>query len=615
MRFLFVCFVVAIQFQLLADNNYRYLVNLTKVNNDKLTIELTPPDFSENEVQFCFPAMVPGTYAVYDFGRFISNFKVVDKNGAALNFTKKDDNTYLISNAKNIGKITYDVDDTWDSSIKDRFVFEPGGTNIEDKVFGINTHGFFGYFKNYLRQNFILEFIKPQGFYPSTGLTDVKCEATKDILSAPNYYDLVDSPILYSQPDTTTIQVANTKVLVSSYSPNKLISSKFIARTLTELLNAQRDYLGGELPVEKYAFLFSFIDKPSLSGSTGALEHSYSSFYVLYEAPDTNVLKQTLRDVCAHEFFHIVTPLNIHSKEIGDFDFNKPVMSQHLWLYEGMTEYAAHHAQARSGIIEIDTYFNLMLEKYENSLEQYNDTMSFTYMSKNVLNPKIYPQYGNVYEKGALIGLCLDILMRHYSSGNYGTQNLMKDLAKKYGKQTSFNDEDLFTDIEKLTYPEIGAFLRKHVEGKEPLPLAEILAKVGVRLEKEHIEKRFTLGGADIGYNDNTKRLVFLNVNKCDAFGKQFGFKNGDELYKINGVLLDIDQVKTIFSNYYKSVKEGDEVWMEVYRPKRKNKFKLKKLSSFAQKVEVVTKNVVSIMDGINEQQKQTLKAWIGYHL
>lgn len=618
MRIQLCCTLFFILFQLSfrANDTYRYSVNLTSVTNDKLQVTLFTPDLTEQQIAFCFPSMVPGTYSVYDFGRFISNLKAFDKNGQPLATTQSDVNTYNIANATQLAKITYDVDDTWDMTSKDNIVFEPGGTNIENnKVFGINTHGVFGYFKNHLRQKFELEFTKPEGFYPSTGLSNIKIQTQKDIITAPNYFDLVDSPILYCQPDTITIEVANTKVLVSAYSPNKKISAAFIASTLKELLFAQRDYLGGELPVDKYAFLFSFVDKPTLSGSTGALEHSYSSFYVLYEMPDTAVLRQTLRDVCAHEFFHIVTPLTIHSKEIGEFDFNKPLMSKHLWLYEGMTEYAAHHAQARAGLIEIDAFFNVMIEKYQNSLTQYNDTMSFTYMSKNVLNPKIYPQYGNVYEKGALIGLCLDVLLRHYSQGNYGTQQLMKDLAKKYGKETAFNDDDLFTDIEKLTYPEIGAFLKKHVEGNTPLPLGEVLKLVGINLERERKEMRFTLGGMDVGYNDNTKRLVFLNVSKCDAFGKQFKFKEGDELYKLNGALVQIEQVQNTFANYYKSIKEGDEIWYEVYRPKRKGKYKLKKLNGFAKKVEVVEKNIISLIKGIDEQQKQTLNAWIGYHL
>ena len=305
-------------------------------------------------------------------------------------------------------------------------------------------------------------------------ISDIKLGDTKDIISVFDYHDLVDSPIMYSLPDTSTVLVGNTKVLVSAYSPNKKITARFIAETLKELLNTQKDYLGGELPVNKYAFLFYFIDRATLSGASGALEHSYSSFYVLPEF-DSLSIKQEIRDVAAHEFFHIVTPLNIHAKEIGDFDFSNPKMSEHLWLYEGMTEYAAHHAQAKGGLTDIDKLIGTMMQKYENSVASYNDTMSFTYMSKHVLEEKIHGQYGNVYEKGALIGMCLDILLRDLSDGKYGTQDLMKDLATKYGKNKSFDDADLFNDIEKFTYPEIGTFLRKHVSGTEPLPMREVL--------------------------------------------------------------------------------------------------------------------------------------------
>ena len=54
-------------------------------------------------------------------------------------------------------------------------------------------------------------------------------------------------------------------------------------------------------------------------------------------------------DNAAHEFFHIVTPLSIHSEEIQYFDFNQPKMSEHLWLYEGSTEYHAHMVQEKYG--------------------------------------------------------------------------------------------------------------------------------------------------------------------------------------------------------------------------------------------------------------------------
>jgi len=617
MRTYILLFIIFLNNLFLANDDYRYLIDLKKVQNDKVSVKLLPPAITQSEIEFCFPAMVPGTYEVYDFGRFISNFKVSDKNGVALSFTKTDINTYKISKADQIGEISYDVDDTWDkkdASDTLKIIFEPGGTNIEEgKNFAINTHGFFGYFKGLTAKNFILEFQKPKGFYPCTGLSDIVVNESGDKIKVFDYHDLVDSPILYSIPDTTTINIANTNVLVCCYSPTKKVSSKFIAKTLKPLLYAQRDYLGGELPVNKYAFLFYFTDKTTRSGSHGALEHSYSSFYVMPEM-DSSYIQQEVRDVAAHEFFHIVTPLNIHSKEIGDFDFNNPKMSEHLWLYEGMTEYAAHHAQAKGGLIGVDELLNIMMEKYINSTTEFNDTMSFTWMSKHVLEEKIHKQYNNVYEKGALIGMCLDILLLDYSNGKYGTQDLMKDLASKYGKTKSFKDEDLFNDIEKFTYPEIGQFLRKYVSGTTPLPIKDIFEKIGIDYAKESITYQFTFGGPDLNFNPVTERIVITGTEDLDEFGKDLGFKTGDEIYKINGKEVRLDNAKDVLNEYYQNLKEKDKVVIEVRRPKKgkTTEFKTKSLKAKAKKVKVIEENKLSLKENITDKQKQTLRAWVG---
>lgn len=610
------CLSLFISGFLIADEDYHYSANLNKVAGDKLTVTLTPPDISADEIDFMFPAMVPGTYEVYDFGRFISNFRVTGKNGAVIKVTKVDVNTYRLSPASAIEKISYDVDDTFDKTdlpnTKEKVIFEPGGTNFEEgKNFSINTHSMFGYFKGMTARNFILEFEKPKGFYPATGLSDIKLGEAKDVIRVFDYHALVDSPIMYALPDTATVRVANTSVLVANYSPNKQITARFIAETLKELLFTQRDYLGGELPVNKYAFLFYFTDKRTQSGSHGALEHSYSSFYVMPEF-DSLGIQQQIRDVAAHEFFHIVTPLNIHSHEIGEFDFNDPKMSEHLWLYEGMTEYAAHHAQVKGGLIDINQFMTVMMQKYQTSVEDFNDTMSFTYMSKHVLEEKIHKQYNNVYEKGAVIGMCLDIMLRDISGGKYGTQDLMKDLATRYGKDKSFNDKDLFNDIEKFTYPEIGTFLRTHVGGGKPLPMEDILGRIGIKFVRESESMEFTIGVSDINYNEDTKRLIVESTVGMDEFGKALGFKKGDELSRLNGKELTLESAREVFGDYYSNVKEGDMVTIDIYRPKGKSKYKPKTLKAPARKIKVVHKNEIALADNISEKQKNCLRSWIG---
>ncbi len=96
-----------------------------------------------------------------------------------------------------------------------------------------------------------------------------------------------------------------------------------------------------------------------------------------------------LIQVISHEFFHTLTPLNVHSKEIHDFDFSDPKMSAHLWMYEGVTEYFANLFQVNQGLISEDEFYANMAEKESLAKQLYPKEISFTDMSKNVLDPEM----------------------------------------------------------------------------------------------------------------------------------------------------------------------------------------------------------------------------------
>src|SRR6218665_3450738 len=110
----------------IADNRYQFSVDLNKCSDNKLTVELITPSIASAEIIYRLPRMVPGTYEVYDFGRFVSDFKAFDAAGKELAVVKLDKSSWKISNAEKMVRITYKVEDTWDTDIKEKFVFEPG---------------------------------------------------------------------------------------------------------------------------------------------------------------------------------------------------------------------------------------------------------------------------------------------------------------------------------------------------------------------------------------------------------------------------------------------------------------------------------------------------------
>lgn len=597
--------------QIQQNNSYQYFVDLNRADNDQLEVELISPVLNTSSAEFKFPAMVPGTYKVYNFGRFISGLKAFDNSGNELMTEKKDINTWEISNADKLYKLKYIVDDTFDDTSESK-VFEPVGTSIEkDSVFVINNQGLFGYFKENSDDDYVLNFLKPNGFYGSSSLTNILRENDREVFTAPDYQFIVDNPILFCIPDTASINFEESSILVSVYSPGKGIKAADISENLKELLKAIRNFLGGKLTADRYSFIFYFTNKEG-SGSFGALEHNYSSLYFMPDVPKESspYMINQLRSTCAHEFYHTVTPLNLHSEEIGYFDFNDPKMSKHLWLYEGVTEYNADYIQLREGLKDLKDYAKDIEHKISGSMS-YNDSLPFTEMSEGALD-KYEHQYNNVYQKGALIGLCLDILIRDESNGNQGLQDVINKLLQNYGKSKPFKDDELFNEIVTLTSPRIGEFFIKYVSGNERIPYGEILNKIGLKLNSIPYNKMDVGGSIQMGFNQKTYRLVIQHIEKDNAFIKELGIKKGDELISINGRQINFFNVREIFGSVKNKINKGDIIEMSVARTDENGKEKIENLKATVSGVKTAYESEISIEKDLSEKQMKLRSAWLG---
>ena len=342
----------------------------------------------------------------------------------------------------------------------------------------------------------------------------------------------------------------------------------------------------------------------------GALEHSYSSFYYLPEM-SAKELSNIIVRIAAHEFFHIVTPLNIHSEEIGNFDFIHPKMSKHLWLYEGVTEYFAGHVQVYGNMITPEEYLDIIREKLFGA-KQFKDDLPFTEMSLGCLD-QYKDQYYNVYLKGALIGLCLDILLREKSNGKMGLKDITHELSNLYGKNVSFKDDELFDKIAELSYPEIRIFFEKYVEGKDPLPLGKLLNNVGINYQKDAITQEITLGGIALDVSSTTNRLIITSTEEMNEFGKKLGYKEGDEIVSINGVEITTNNAQNVFDEFKKNTVAGDKIEVIIAR-KTNGVYKNKALKGKAVQIERQQDFSLQFNEKATKEQLLLRNMWLGQH-
>eukprot|EP01137_Pigoraptor_chileana_P015385 Opistho-2@71243 len=555
-------------------------IDLNTIKNDRVLVTVIPPAFTNNEITFHFPKTVPGTYSDDNYGKFIDNLTAYDKNGKELVTTKSDINSWKISNAKSLAKITYLVNDTFDSETGKGYrsgearedVFSPSGTNIlEGKNFVINNHGFVGYFEDKIQLTempYSLTVLHPAALLGTTSLNDLDKSDTVDNFKVKRYFDLTDNPIMYSKPDFEKFTVDGMEILFSVYSPTGVYSAKKLLPELERTMRAQKAFMGTINDNKRYTILLYLTDyyKNDAKGY-GALEHHTSTTVVFPEALPKETLDEHLRDVVAHEFFHTITPLSIHSKEIQYFDYSNPKMSEHLWMYEGVTEYFAELFKVNQGLNDAEDFYGRMAEKIANAAKM-NDTMSFTEMSKNVLVDPYKAQYTNVYEKGALIGMCIDIIIREKSNGERGILDLMKKLSKEYGVNKPFNDDELFAKVTQLTYPEVGEFLNTHVAGKTPIDYNVYFAKMGVAKGKIQIPVNPFLKDKSTSYvtvDSKTSEIMVATGKELNDFMNTLGLKGGDVLLEINAKKYNLDNIYDMIVES-QSWKEGDNISVKVKR-------------------------------------------------
>lgn len=599
MKRLFILLILILSnLNLFPQGFYKYTTDLSNVKNDKIKVSLSLPELKEEEFMFVMPSVIPGSYAKKDYGRFISNFKAFDKNGNPLKVKRKNINNFYI---KNIGlsRVEYEVEDTWDDTKKKNFIFQPGGSNIEEGTnFILNNHAFFGYLEGYHSKEFEVKIIHPKNMFGATYLSKKEANENYDIFVTKNYFDLADNPIMYCLPDTASFNTDNTRIHVSVYSSNNKVKADSVAKYIKPLSESLKLFFG-KLPVDAYHFLFYFED-PNQSiksaktglGGYGALEHHHSSFYYLPEPASESHLKEMVQDISSHEFLHILTPLNLHSEEIHDFNFNNPKMSKHLWMYEGMTEYFSWLVRLQNKQVSKGEFLKeIHLKLTENDKFK---PFSFTEMSANVLANNQQKNYLNVYQKGALINMMLDINLLHLSNGQMSLKDLIWKLTEKYGPDKPFKDDELFKEMVSLSFPEIGEFIKKHIEGKEEIPYANFFNLAGISYKNNETVQAYYIGSFGLKYEKSVQKFVVTNV-----IGSVHDLRTNDVLLSVNNENFSMANAQSIFDKYFNNNLNTGVIIIKVIRAGKEME-----LSGIPLPGKKIVKHKLDIQENLSEQQK-----------
>lgn len=546
-------------------DRYRVDIDLQNVTNDRLRVMLWPPAITSDSATFVFPVTVPGTYEEHFWWRLVENFRAYDRNHRSLVVERSIDSQFVVRNARELRYITYELEDSFDDTTGKVDIFAPAGTGWEaDSIFVLNHGGTIPYVDGMQKREYKVAVHKPAHLWGGSALSIERVSPSLDVYAARSYDELVDSPVLYSLPDTATYSIEGVDVLVHcAHSGSDTVAPAY-AKELAKFTTTIAKFLPS-MPVNRYAFLFylwrgdkSKVSKPF---AMGALEHNQSSFYFL----GFQKRPLGLREIAVHEFFHILVPLNLHSVEIDAFDFRTPKMSQHLWLYEGTTEYFATLAPLHDSTIKEESFKREIQQKLRDD-EDLPKEFSLTTFSKNVLSDEYHEYYGKVYTYGAVNAFLLDIAIRDASGGKQGLLDVVLTLMKQFGPNKPFNDDELFDHIEKITNPTVRRYLDTYIKGTSRIPAAEMFAKIGwnYTAEKTKQEPGFGFKG-DFSMAGGKPSLILQSTSSENPMKVE----DGDVVVSIEGMTLD-EAFQSAEGRQklakFRSPKLGDEMTMTVSR-------------------------------------------------
>ncbi len=514
-----------------ADLNYS--IDLNNQKDDQFYVTLVAKNLTIADSIYQFVATIPGSYSQKDFGRYVQTFIASDSLGNNIHVEKRGLNGWFISAPTAVKKISYEIRETWDFPLDTHEVSLMGGSSIEKDHVLFNSHAVIGYFPRLQHKTHRLDFEYPKGWlYGSQNeLNNGHLFFYKDFAEA------VDSPLLFGNLTVYKSNVDGVDLEIYLYSKTGLLKAEQFGAIVDKTYRDFQQFIQRK-PVKKYTFLFHFEDQ-----HYGALEHLGSSVYVYKEEPFEE-LSSIVRDVVAHEIFHLETPLYIRSERIANFDYSTPKPVKHLWFYEGVTEWASHIFQLRSGGQTPDEFFKEHHQKIDRAVsKRFDQSLSLVELSEMSYTRE--DEYINIYQKGALIAMLLDIHILDVTDGKKGLRETLIELAKKYNLQKPFNSETFFDDVVAASHPSVREFIDRYIAGAEPMPLRKYFNKIGIKYYERLLDEQ---GRSDIGFDlwkGNDDR--YLTARNVDETMQAFGLMEHDSLISINGNTFTDDNIIELF--------------------------------------------------------------------
>ncbi|HEU4836409.1 MAG TPA: PDZ domain-containing protein [Pyrinomonadaceae bacterium] len=515
------------------------------------------------------PVWTPGSYLIREFERHVQDFAATDTAGQSLKWEKTNKNTWrVITNGAREWRATYRV-------YANELSVRTSELNSDHAFW--NNANLLMYLEGFLKSPSTVRVLAPDVWKVATGLP--AAPGQKNTFRAENFDILYDSPFEASNFKTIVFNVKSVphRIVIDgegNYDPERM------RRDVQKIVETQVELMGGEIPYRDYTFILHL-----RANAGGGLEHlnstalGYPRFGFRIRSGDRatsaapNTTDTPERDyrgflgLVSHEFFHLWNVKRIRPDALGPFDYTQENYTKVLWVAEGITDYYADLVLRRAGLISESEFLSATARAIQNlqntpgrlvqSVEEssFDTWVKYYRQDENSVNSQI-----SYYDKGALLGLLLDLEIRKRSGGAKSLDDVMRYLyAEFYKKNRNYGPVDFQKASELMAGASLEEWFSKYVRGKAELDYNAALEAAGLKLDVSPAADAKMYFGADVAEEEG--RLIVKRVHAGSPAYEQ-GLNAGDQIVALDNMRV----TKDFFNARMAEKKPGDLVNLSIFR-------------------------------------------------
>ena len=256
-----------------------------------------------------------------------------------------------------------------------------------------------------------------------------------------------------------------------------------------------------------------------------------------------------LLSLFAHEYFHTWNVKRFRPAPIARYDYEQPTIVDLLWAAEGLTSYYDLLLLRRAKLVDDERFLEMLGEMVDDVLdhpgygqqslaEASEEAWIKGYHRGRDRTPDKRNESVSFYAQGGVLGLVLDLRLREATAGGASLDTLMTMLYEDFPLGgPGYDFLAMKARVHALAGAELAEAFEGWVYGREPLPVAEALATVGLTLSRKPLKEGAATAALGARLREEGGRVSIRDVDRrAPAFAA--GLQAEDELLAFAGTLV-----------------------------------------------------------------------------